>query len=157
MTFFHSDKNMTSWIFKIGFTSICWLYTVANFYCDISMHAYNVWRSVLHSFPLYLWRNSAENLPFSNQLLWCLYFLQWVKEINENDWQKHAWGLLHNSMSPVSGCIPGKSHSHTIKQQGFFTVVETIWKEQKIWLVSPFGIPFSFSLQFSIHQMVLTF
>lgn len=129
----------------------------SNFYCDISMHAYNVWQSFLHSFPLYLWLSSADNLPFSNQLLWCLYFLQWVKEINAVDWQKCAWGLILNSMSPVSGCITGKSHSQNMKQQGFFTGVETIWREKKIWLVSQFGIPFSFCLKFSIHQMILTF
>lgn len=103
----------------------------SNFYCDISMHACNAWRSFLHSFSLYLWLSSADNLPFSNQLLWCLYFLQWVKEINADDWQKHAWGLIHNSMSPVCGCITGKSRSQTIKQQGFFSGVDTIWIEKK--------------------------
>lgn len=87
------------------------------------MPVHSVGPSCSHCFPLYFWLNSAENLPFPNQLLSYFYFPRWANEINEGDWQKHAWGLAHNSMDPVSGyitgniCITSSNSRHSLQGQ----------------------------------------
>lgn len=75
-----------------------------NFYCDTLIHAHSVQQSCPHYFPLYLWPNSAEDVPIPNQLLSCLYFPQWADEINEGDWQK-CMRLTHSRMDLGSGYI----------------------------------------------------